>query len=64
MILFHKNTGIDGFFDKFNPSVGIESQSIESIKNAVIRLETDYTECFEEIVKMHKEKALNVFTEK
>lgn len=59
-ILFHQNTGIDGYFSS-TPGVSVGDQSVESIKAAILELEKNYMRYFESVQELNRSGRLEDF---
>lgn len=64
VILFHENTGVDGFFDDVCPGVGVNNQSTSSILCGIKELESNYDDYYSSVCDMQAQKYLSMFTGK
>ncbi|MCU4674825.1 glycosyltransferase [Catenovulum sp. 2E275] len=61
-ILYHQNTGVDGFFEQVQPGVKVAKQTIDEIFVALRQLEKHYAQYQNNVKRLMKEGYLREFT--
>lgn len=61
-LLYHRNTGIDGYFDTPPVGVGVTDQSIYSIKEAILDLMDNHKQYANNVKKIHMQRSLDRFS--
>lgn len=62
IIMYHKNTGFDGFFEDTPVGYAVENQDIDEIKTGLKELEAKYATFFDNVVKLQTNQSLKIFT--
>ena len=63
-ILYHKNTGVDGYFGSFIPGVTVADKNVENLVVGIQTLEEKHDEFYSDVCEMQNQRFLERFTGK
>jgi glycosyltransferase involved in cell wall biosynthesis len=62
VILFHANSGVDGYFGQSLPGVCVKSKAIDELAAAIVNLDNNYSEYFSIVNEINQDSQLTAFT--